>query len=130
MTITTLSSRELNQDIGRAMKAARKDPVFITDRGKPAHVLLSFEEYQRLTGTRRNIVEALPVPGLSDIEVELPRSRELPRLAGSTDAPARHRLHVPDPSPARHRKTGAAGQIVSGRLEPGGGRNIKNKKRR
>src|SRR3546814_10620333 len=101
MTITTLSSRELNQDIGRAMKAARKDPVFITDRGKPAHVLLSFEEYQRLTGNRRNIVEALSVPGLSDIEVEFPRSRELPRLAGSTDAPARHRLHVPDPRPDR-----------------------------
>jgi prevent-host-death family protein len=81
MTITTLSSRELNQDVSRAKKAARKGPVFITDRGKPAHVLLSFEEYQRLTGKRRNIVEALSMPGLSDIEVEFPRSRDLPRPA-------------------------------------------------
>jgi len=81
VTITTLSSRELNQDVTRAKKAAKSGPVFITDRGKPAHVLLSYEEYQRLTGKRRNIVEALSMPGLSDIEVEFPRSRELPRPA-------------------------------------------------
>lgn len=81
MTITTLSSRELNQDVGRAKKAAKSGPVFITDRGKPAHVLLSYEEYQRLTGKRRNIVEALSMPGLSNTEVEFPRSRELPRPA-------------------------------------------------
>ena len=81
MTITTLSSRELNQDVSRAKKAARKGPVFITDRGKPTHVLLSFEDYQRLTGKRRTIVEALSMPGLTDIEVEFPPSRALPRPA-------------------------------------------------
>jgi prevent-host-death family protein len=74
MTITTLSSREFNQDTSRAKKAATDGPVFITDRGKPAHVLLSIEEYQRLTGQHRNIIEALSMPGLSDIEVEFPRS--------------------------------------------------------
>lgn len=80
MTITTLSSRELNQDVTRAKKAAKNGPVFITDRGKPAHVLLSIEEYQRLTGKRRNLVEALSMPGIADIEIEIPRSREFPRL--------------------------------------------------
>ncbi len=50
MTITTLSSREFNQDSSGAKKAAKNGPVFITDRGRPAHVLLSIEEYQRLTG--------------------------------------------------------------------------------
>jgi prevent-host-death family protein len=72
MAITTLSSREFNQDTGRAKKAASEGPVFITDRGKPAHVLLSIEEYQRITSGRRNLVEALSMPGLSDIELELP----------------------------------------------------------
>lgn len=67
MTITTLSGRELNQDVTRAKKAARKGPVFITDRGRPAHVLLSFEEYQRLTRQRRNIADALAMPGIADI---------------------------------------------------------------
>lgn len=40
-SITTLSSREFNQDTSRAKQAARKVPVFITDRGRPAHVLMS-----------------------------------------------------------------------------------------
>ena len=73
MTITTLSSRELNQDIGRAKKAALHGPVVITDRGRPAHVLLTFAQYQRLTGQQRNLAEALAMPGLSDISLDPPR---------------------------------------------------------
>ncbi|MQX36909.1 type II toxin-antitoxin system prevent-host-death family antitoxin [Roseospira navarrensis] len=82
MPITTLSSRELNQDVGRAKKAARQGPVFITDRGKPSHVLLSIEDYENLTSRGRNIVEALSMPGLSDIAFEPP--------------PVRIGSHVPD----------------------------------
>lgn len=79
MTITTLSSRELNQDIGRAKKAAKSGPVFITDRGKPAHVLLSIKDYRRLAGERRSLVDALSMAGLSDIDFEPQRSGiELP----------------------------------------------------
>ena len=73
MAITTLSSRELNHDVSRAKKAAKEGPVFITDRGRPAHVLLSFEDYQRLTQQRRNIADALAMPGVEDIEFEPPR---------------------------------------------------------
>lgn len=73
MTITTLSSRELNQDVTRAKKAAKSGPVFITDRGKPAHVLLSIEEYLRLTKQRRNIADSLAMPDIADIEFEPPR---------------------------------------------------------
>ncbi|HRP94809.1 MAG TPA: type II toxin-antitoxin system prevent-host-death family antitoxin [Rhodocyclaceae bacterium] len=73
MAITTLSSRDLNQDVTRAKRAAEHGPVFITDRGKPAHVLLTFEEYQRLTRQRRNIADALAMPGIEDIEFEPPR---------------------------------------------------------
>jgi prevent-host-death family protein len=73
MKMTTLSSRELNQDIGRAKKAAKHGPVFITDRGKPAHVLLSIEEYQRLTGGRRTLAQALSMPNAGDIEFDPPK---------------------------------------------------------
>jgi prevent-host-death family protein len=73
MTVTTLTSRELNQDIGRAKRAARLGPVVVTDRGKPAHVLLSFEEYRRLTATGRTLAEALAMPGAADIEFEPPK---------------------------------------------------------
>ena len=74
MPITTMSSREFNQDAGGAKKAAGKGPVFITDRGKPAHVLLTIEEYRRLARARRNIADALAMPGGKDVEFEAPRA--------------------------------------------------------
>ncbi len=79
MPITTLSSRDFNQDTGRAKKAASAGPVSITDRGKPAHVLLTIEDYQRLTGKRRSVVDALAMPGLSGTELDLTRPANLPR---------------------------------------------------
>lgn len=71
--ITTLTSREFNQDASRAKKAAKRGPVFITDRGKPAHVLLTIEEYQRLTGKQASIVDLLAMPEAGDIAFEPPR---------------------------------------------------------
>lgn len=73
MTITTLSSREFNQDASGAKKAAKNGPVFITDRGRPAHVLLTIEEYQKLTGNHTSIIDLLAMPGIEDIEFEPPR---------------------------------------------------------
>ena len=75
MTIVTVTSREFNQSVTRAKKAAKSGPVFITNRGKPAHVLLSIEEYRRLTGQRRSLTEALSMPGLADIDFDPPRAR-------------------------------------------------------
>ena len=73
MAITTISSREFNQDIGKAKKAAKDGPVIITDRGRPAHVLLGVDLYQQITGTQKNILDLLAMPDVSDIDVELPR---------------------------------------------------------
>ena len=67
---TTLTSRELNQDVGRAKRAAREGPVFITHRGQRSFVLLSIEEYERLTDEGRSIVEQLAMPGAGDVELE------------------------------------------------------------
>ena len=75
MTITTVTSRELNQDVARAKKAAKSGPVFITDRGKPAHVLLSIENYRRLAREDRNLLDALSMEGLADIDLDPPRTR-------------------------------------------------------
>lgn len=73
MPITRLSSRELNQDTSRAKRAAEKGPVIITDRGRPAHVLLTYEDYQRLTGGEKSLVDLLGLPpGVEDAELEIP----------------------------------------------------------
>lgn len=71
--ITTVTSREFNQNSYRAKKASHQGPVIITDRGRPAHVLLSIEEYQRLTGENTTIVDLLAMPPDVDIEFEPPR---------------------------------------------------------
>ncbi|WP_087000709.1 type II toxin-antitoxin system prevent-host-death family antitoxin [Rhizobium sullae] len=72
MSITTISSREFQQNANRAQKATRQGPVFITNRGRTAQVLLSIEDYHRLTGKRQNIADLLAMPGLEDIELEIP----------------------------------------------------------
>jgi prevent-host-death family protein len=79
MAITTFSSREFNQDTSGAKKAAEKGPVIITDRGRPAHVLLTFEDYKKVTGSRVKIADLLAMPGVEEIQIELPRLRDLPR---------------------------------------------------
>lgn len=79
MGIHTVTSRELNQDVGRAKRAAEDGPVVITDRGRPSHVLLSWAEYRRLSGGPRNLAEILGAPGLSDIPFEPEKSALKPR---------------------------------------------------
>lgn len=80
--IKTLTSRELNQDLGAAKRASRDGPVIITDRGKPAHVLLSIEAYEKLTAQHVSLIEALSLPGLSDLALET--------------SPANLELQIPD----------------------------------
>ena len=77
MSITTLSSREFNQHASEAKKYASKGPVFITDRGRPAHVLMTIEEYQRLTGGQQKIADLLAMPGAADVEFVMPVMRDL-----------------------------------------------------
>ncbi|MFT4288857.1 type II toxin-antitoxin system prevent-host-death family antitoxin [Nocardioides sp.] len=68
-----ISARELNQDVSAAKRAADEGPVIITDRGKPAYVLMTHADYRRLAGRGKSALEALRPPGtllLSDEEVE------------------------------------------------------------
>ena len=73
MTVTNLSSREFNQDVGRAKRAADEGPVIITDRGKPAYVLLRHDAYRRLAGKGPSIRDLLHQPGADDIAFDPPR---------------------------------------------------------
>lgn len=79
MAITTLTSRQFNQDASKAKRAADAGPVIITDRGRPAHVLLTFKDYERLAKGPKKIADLLAMPGVEDIEIEFPRLDDLPR---------------------------------------------------
>lgn len=73
---TRISSREFNQDTSRAKRAAERGPVYITDRGRLAHVLLTFDAYERLLGEHR-VLDLLAEPaGVEDIEFAIPISRD------------------------------------------------------
>jgi hypothetical protein len=67
---TTFSSDEFNQDIGRVKRAAEAGPVFITDRGSPTHVFMTFAEYERITGNKKNILDLVGMKGAGDINFE------------------------------------------------------------
>jgi prevent-host-death family protein len=69
-----ISSREFNQDIGKAKRAAENGPVVITDRGRPAYVFMKHDEYERMAGPRKSIVDMLSQDGPeADFDFDPPR---------------------------------------------------------
>ena len=81
MTTITMSSREFNQNVSLTKRISSLSPVLITDRGVPSHVLLSIKDYHRLTTGSKTLVEALSLPGLSEIDLDVEPTRDLPRAA-------------------------------------------------
>ena len=78
-----LTSREFNQDVSRAKRAADDGPVIITDRGQPAYVLMRHDTYRRLVGQAPGIGALLADPESDDIEFDPPR------LGGAPPRPPR-----------------------------------------
>jgi prevent-host-death family protein len=66
--MATVSSRDFNQDVSAAKRIAATEPVVITDRGRPSHVLLSIEQYRRLVADERTIVDWLSADDDIDLE--------------------------------------------------------------
>lgn len=63
MTVRTISSREFNQFVSDAKRAANDGPVLITDRGEPAYALLNIKDYYKLAGNQLSLAEALAQQG-------------------------------------------------------------------
>jgi prevent-host-death family protein len=82
--VPTITSRELNQDVARAKRAANDGPVIITDRGRSAYVLMRHETYRRLSGHGRSIRALLSDPESEDVDFESPRlGDEIPGRIGT-----------------------------------------------
>lgn len=67
-----ISSRDFNQDVSQAKRLARLEPVFVTDRGKPTHVLMSIAAFRQLTGATESVVDLLAMPGPAGSDLDLP----------------------------------------------------------
>ena len=78
---TTMTSREFNRDVSRAKREARHGPVFITDRGRPAHVLLTVDDYHRITDREARIGELVAMPEAADIDFDPPRLGDVSKPA-------------------------------------------------
>ncbi|NKJ02440.1 type II toxin-antitoxin system prevent-host-death family antitoxin [Novosphingobium sp. SG707] len=74
MTVSFLSSRDFNRDPARAKRAAKQGPVFVTERSKPALVVLSIEEYERLAGQSRSLADMLMPAEDLDFPMEFPNA--------------------------------------------------------
>lgn len=82
MTTVTITSSEFNRDSGHAKREAQTGPVIITNRGAPAHVLLTWEDYRRLAGHEgKTILEALALPGVENVDFDPPRLDDPPQPA-------------------------------------------------
>lgn len=77
----TISSKDFNQHASEVKKVANQEPVMITNRGKPGHILLSVQDYKKLTGTCPKITELLAMPGSEDIDLEIPHHGDLAQAA-------------------------------------------------
>jgi prevent-host-death family protein len=76
-----MSSREFNQNTARAKREAAKAPLEITERGRPAFVLMTIETYDSLNKPRRTLSEILYHPESAHIDLPLPERRiEPPRF--------------------------------------------------
>lgn len=74
-----ISSRDFNQDVSQAKRAARVEPVFVTDRGRPTHVLLSIDAFRRLSGETETVVDLLATASEADFDLGAPPSGWPPR---------------------------------------------------
>lgn len=69
----TVTAREFNRDVSAAKRAAAGGPVVVTDRGEPAFVLLTFDDYQRMAGGSEPVVVRLAMSEedyVEDVEFE------------------------------------------------------------
>ena len=74
----SIPSNQIQRNWGAVSDQALRDPVVITAKGRPRHVLMAFDEYERLKARDRQAyrVESLPddladllEAGLSDLRV-------------------------------------------------------------
>lgn len=67
--MNVMSARQLNQDVSAAKRAAQYEPLIITDRGRPAFVLMTMEAYDDLRNpSGRDICQRLAMDSYVDAD--------------------------------------------------------------
>ena len=75
----TLFNTETIQNVNQAKLATQYGPVFIIDHGQPAHVLMTIDDYHRITTKHNKIADLLAMPEIANMELEIPTLNDLAR---------------------------------------------------
>ena len=67
--------QEAKAMFSQVVRSANKEPQIITVHGKESVVILSIEEYRRLTSPKDNLVSFFERSPLASIELELPKRK-------------------------------------------------------
>lgn len=70
-----VTAGEFKKQTGEYQEMAQREPLTITKHGRPSLVLLSFDEYQKLTGQPTRIMH---VSELSDTDADTLRNIKMP----------------------------------------------------
>ncbi len=83
---STLTRSAFEAQVGDALDRALSQPVIVTKHGKPKNVVLSYDEYQRLTARDRRVVR---LEDWTDAEIKALESLEMEPDLEALDAELR-----------------------------------------
>ena len=67
---TSTTSKDFNQNPSAIKKSADKGPVIITERGKPAYVMIRYGDFCTLTQGHKSVLDSLYMIGAEDIDFD------------------------------------------------------------
>ncbi|GAB3759621.1 type II toxin-antitoxin system Phd/YefM family antitoxin [Microlunatus parietis] len=68
--MSIMSSQEFNRNPTSAKRKADEGPVYVTEHGKPAYVVINIDEYRRLKGAPKvDLVTRLQMDEYHDVEI-------------------------------------------------------------
>lgn len=78
------NDREFKKDLGKAIRKSLFAPVIVTDRGKPKHLLLNYDNYLKLTHNQskpKTLFDwfASADEAVAEIDLEIPKSSKTQR---------------------------------------------------
>jgi PHD/YefM family antitoxin component YafN of YafNO toxin-antitoxin module len=77
--MSQFTAREFNQDVSRVKRASKDGPAFISERGKPSHVLMTIEAYNKLATDKTRVPLIAFLEGLALAELDITRDPDTGR---------------------------------------------------
>ena len=79
MKKNTWQLQEAKSKFSQLVESALNEPQFVTKHGNNAVVILSFEDYKKITEPTTDLVEFLRSSPLMEVDLDTSRNRDLPR---------------------------------------------------